>query len=752
MEGNIKIGSILLAAVLLLGGCGGNAPIGQDGNADSRQSGTGKGRYIETTANFADRLSNTMAIGNLEDGLPYVLDTAEGLYDVDQKGVHVKPEAMGLQKGLKELREEIIVLNAAIAPDGTAALAYIDAQQGNAAELEGIGYRIVDLEGNSRELTIPPMDDLISRLWYKADGSLYGTSYLGKVYEIRDDGNSCEMLFDFGENTGHVSFVGNTMILINVKGIFFYNLDKKEWLEDETASRFILEECNWEPLSENQYSILAFPGENDSFYIACEKGLYRHVLGGSTMEMVIDGSLCSLGDKSQRLMGMVETGNHEFAALHYGGKISYYVFDPEISTVPEKMLTVYSLRENDLLKQTIHAYQTQHTDVYVKLEIGIADNSSVTREDAVKILNTALMAGKGPDILILDELPVESYITKGILKDITSVMEQAERTETLFTNITHMYQSESGTYAVPTLYRMPYLAAEKDKVAQIHDITSLADVIEQLREENPEGDLIGLINEEQIIRALTMACAPAWKDETGNIDREAVTEFLTQAKRIYQAQNTGLTEKDKEYQILESGSEDPLVYTSIAFQTGAFGCDYTKLMIGYTDWCLGYSTLPALQKYFETKEIGYQPFAAQCDNIFFPYSVLGVSAVSSDEKMTADFIQLALSRQVQDVIGYGFPVNQASLEAKINKEAGIYFAAQPWYFHPKEYKLLIEWASEEEFAELLSTIKKADTPYIMGDILEDVIVEIGPKAFHDEQSIESTVDEIISRAGIYMTE
>ena len=51
----------------------------------------------------------------------------------------------------------------------------------------------------------------------------------------------------------------------------------------------------------------------------------------------------------------------------------------------------------------------------------------VTAEDAVKALNTELLAGNVPDVLVLDGLPADSYIEKGILADISEVVQYGQR-------------------------------------------------------------------------------------------------------------------------------------------------------------------------------------------------------------------------------------------------------------------------------------------------------------------------------------
>ena len=48
----------------------------------------------------------------------------------------------------------------------------------------------------------------------------------------------------------------------------------------------------------------------------------------------------------------------------------------------------------------------------MEYETGMGDGDSVTREDALKKLNTRIMAGEGPDVIVLDDMPVDSYIEK----------------------------------------------------------------------------------------------------------------------------------------------------------------------------------------------------------------------------------------------------------------------------------------------------------------------------------------------------
>ncbi len=50
----------------------------------------------------------------------------------------------------------------------------------------------------------------------------------------------------------------------------------------------------------------------------------------------------------------------------------------------------------------------------------------------------------------------------------------------------------------------------------------------------------------ELLRVLSLSSSRAWTDGAGAVDEEALTEFLTAAKRIWQAEISGLEEEDLE--------------------------------------------------------------------------------------------------------------------------------------------------------------------------------------------------------------
>ena len=54
--------------------------------------------------------------------------------------------------------------------------------------------------------------------------------------------------------------------------------------------------------------------------------------------------------------------------------------------MPGNRITVYSLTEDELVRQTIAAYQTQYPDMYVEYQIGM-DGGGVTRDSIPFLLS-----------------------------------------------------------------------------------------------------------------------------------------------------------------------------------------------------------------------------------------------------------------------------------------------------------------------------------------------------------------------------
>ena len=95
-----------------------------------------------------------------------------------------------------------------------------------------------------------------------------------------------------------------------------YDLEKGEYITDEVLSDFLKE--NYEERSystQDCFDVFFFGGEDGSLYMAGNKGLHRHVIGGSAIEQVVDGSLSSFNNPSNLIKGMTAVPDNEFLVL-----------------------------------------------------------------------------------------------------------------------------------------------------------------------------------------------------------------------------------------------------------------------------------------------------------------------------------------------------------------------------------------------------------------------------------------------------
>ncbi len=228
----------------------------------------------------------------------------------------------------------------------------------------------------------------------------------------------------------------------------------------------------------------AVAGKDEKLYLACAEGLYSHVEGGSVMERLADGGLLALSEPSKQVGKLLANEDGSFLISYKDGSLCSYTYDADVPAVPTEQLNVYSLSDNGTVRQTIGKFRKKNPNVYVKLEIGISGEDGVTTNDAIKNLNTRLLAGEGPDILILDGMPMDSYVEKGILADISGLLDEIMGGSEYFENIVRAYKTDNGTFAVPLRFFVPALVGKGEKLAAVTDLKSLADAVEAVRAED----------------------------------------------------------------------------------------------------------------------------------------------------------------------------------------------------------------------------------------------------------------------------
>ncbi len=621
------------------------------------------------------------------------------------------------------------------------------------------GYRYYIVSPDNKEIELDLSTENILMGFYGNDGFFY-TSDTNTVCQIDPKTGESRLLFELPDYTLFGTGNGELLYLVGITGVHIYDLEQKVLLEQDDTLNKILRK-NSEAI-DGKNPFLLYPGEESKeLYILVKDGLYRHVLYEDSMEQIIDGSLCGIGDINKDFVGMTElkvAEESKFLILYSDGSLMKYVYDKQLPYVPENLMRIFSMYEDMDVRQAVTAYQYMHPEISVKYEVGINWEDGLTVNDVLKNLSTEIAAGKGPDILLMDYLPYESYVEKGVLLDLSQALEQTE--ESYFENIINPFRVGESLYTIPATFSLSLLAGEKSKIENIESLSDLADLLEGAREEKEEGYIFNVESAGDVIRVLSQASQGAWTNKDGTLDKEALSDFLTQAGRIYDSQMAGW---ENDGMIRGSSSNTPGTVSILKkrFQTdgtylSAFEADYFNhpyfadylngTMVQFTHY-LGY---------LEAREMGYTAMPGQERESFLPSTQLSVNAATGWQEEALEFVMYMISQSFQgSTYLSGLPVNMEAyyaIQQNPTPEYAYYAALSVRNQDGGSDVIQIQWANEKEFSKLNDLVNNATIASHCDNMIYEAVLESGEKALMGEISIEEAVDTVEKKVLIYLAE
>lgn len=792
--------ALFLSAALLFAGCGKTG--GEQESVGDMAGGGDKtmGRYVEEEIGRPEEMERNGGIVRLADGTLQIFGFNQGPFVSQDEGKTWTKK----YDDWSGMVGEGYFMNAAAAKDGSLFLVYstydaVSSEEGEEASQEEVSdaerseqpdteptetedtevqveesdmftidchYMFVSPEGETREIMLPfDMDnyELITNCWYTPDGRLLA-SQGGAIYEINQEDGSLTVLFETDGDADTACFSDTQMVAFTNTKAYRFDLVKGELMEqDEELDKFISGLTNngekgvyW---TSGNYSFLVAMDKDNTLYLACQDGLYQCTAGESPKQL-LQGTLCSMGDPSNGKYGMLVEDGPVFLVLFSSG-LSRFTYDETMPATPDKELKVYSLKKDQTLQQAVSAYQKAHQDVFVKYEVGMSGENGLTAEDAIKALNTEIMAGNGPDVIMLDGLPIESYLAKGMLADLSENLKAVEEKEEFFDNITRVYEEDGKIYAIPTRFRIPLLMGNEEFVSNIQDLSSLSAVMEEMREKNPEGSILSAYTPEILLKMLAIASEPTWSKEDGNLQEETVKEFLTQAKKIYDNEISGISDSEKE-EFLNSvrGSDDSsgtaeetaldISWSILNFLTKS----QAQLAIGASQQVsLDFTNVISVPRV--KPEVVYKPLSLQAENVFQAESIVGVSAKAAEPEMAREFVEMLLSYNVMSMQQEPYPVNAASFDSLFDTDMegdGAFGSMGISKDDGSVATLDLYWPNEEEQKGLEQMVRSLKTPYLPGSPIEQAVLEAGVSVLEGNMSVDEGVAQIKQKIQLYLSE
>lgn len=631
-------------------------------------------------------------------------------------------------------------------------------------------YFYLSPEGEIRELDLSDSlkDDYIFVSDFTAKNTILLQPISNGIMEFDTDGT----LLNHYEKGGHSECFGTSgkYLTVTIDGtVHYYNLETGKPVDnmDALTTQMSSNPGNLELTNTSTVPFAFTDGDDEkSLFYVDSTGLYRYAEGGNTVEQLIDGSLNSISSPATGFTGLERDndGNFYLTGVDYSsesasrGFIYKYTYDPNTSAVPGTELKIYTLNESSLLKQAATVFQKKYPDIYLNIQTGMSGDDSFTSSDAVKVLNTEIMAGKGPDLLLLDGLPEDTYIEKGLLEDISGLFSEAE----LLDNIKDAYTGEDGKiYAMPVKFAIPLLQGKKEDIDSVTDLTSLADLAEAHKDEYEAFRLFSYstMSPGLLLKCLTDVNMPAWLKEDGTLDGDAVASFLEDSNRIYQ------TSADIVKELIAEYGEDSFSSLSSEYSRHNMGIGGSALSVlgGNSQAEFGGLFSPSELSYVDSankadSSLGVKLWDGQSKNTFYPEQIIGISAKSSNKEAAQKFLSFLFSEEGQKIgAEVGLPVNRTIYEdvnywtqGTPGKAIGLTSTGNNQTGEYTELEICLP--SEETVKEIIALGKTLTVPSKDNAIIQNAVLDAGTRYINGELSLEEAVNAVTQEVNLYLSE
>ena len=161
------------------------------------------------------------------------------------------------------------------------------------------------------------------------------------------------------------------------------------------------------------------------------------------------------------------------------------------------------------------------------MRVGIPADSGVTADDAQRALNASLLAGDGPDVIVLDGLPLDRMAQQGMLLNLADARDLLLGSDSFYENILFGL-GDASDYAVPTSFSLPVIEGSENLLDRF---TTASDLVELVAVDPSAAEALGV---DSGLSDLLAASYPAIVSH-GTLDRRALSAFLENADTLLKA-------------------------------------------------------------------------------------------------------------------------------------------------------------------------------------------------------------------------
>ena len=680
------------------------------------------GRYVENSIALPMDIF-TLRMSAADDGTPMMIGTSQ-----DGLTTYVYDEPNWMKMGVNELPEGWQLFDVAQRENETYALMF-------QAEREVYEPHVLRLiEGQFVDMNLDFGGSYPIKIAVSENGKLIAQSPEGDLLVF--DTEAGAMLHRYGGLGGAMAVQG--------ADVFAVSKTNRSVMQYDLVSGELVREMQRAPITGGD--LIASDGQ--SLFLANSGGVYRIALGGALWEQLIAGNLTSLclpsviltPDLIQTNM-TVDAGNiYMLVDRDESHQLLKYHFDAATDSLPHNELRAYTMRENPALVQTAAVFQKQNPDYAVSITVLQSDDAGVTWDDAIRALNTELLSGGGPDILLLDGMPISSYAGKGVLLDLSQLIGEMELVSSVFEPL----RKEGKLFAAPTTCYIPAMMGSAIDMERAQTLDDLAQVSLPWR------------TKQGFFSLLLPSSYGAWLNADGQLDEAAFAQFLAAVDAIHQRSGVDINDPYQkgylENGVLAKGKRDMMdgnggymfdIWRYIEEKTAAF-----PFMLG--DLVEDRFPLTALEDMGGM--LSWLP--GQADHPYAPSGMMGINARSAQSDAALAFVRTALSEEVQGLHGIGgLPVNRKAMNAFIENDLDMsmgYAFGDP--VTDETIGLYAKWPDEPLRTQIASMQAQVKTPYLPDATLIEMIKRELTPFFEGKMDAQAATQAVANKVRAYLAE
>ena len=497
------------------------------------------------------------------------------------------------------------------------------------------------------------------------------------------------------------------------------------------------------------YPQLCSDGKN--WYAVSEEGISRCQPGNDINEIIMDGSMGSFGSPLYIPVSAVTGREDDFYVLYKHSKdwtysLKHYVYDADLASVPETTLTVFGLSDNDTVREAIQHYQKENPDVWINFQTSGKSENEITTDD-IRTLNTELLSGNGADVLIMDGLPIDSYIEKGMLEDLTELMQNITKNTPYMENmLKNTAQSDGAVYALPLKFKVPVMYGSQEVQEALESIGTLSAYLDA----DPEASIFGAADYGYIGNLLFVLYQDEIVGPNEKIDEVKLEKLLELEKKICINDQAGA---------VDVGGDRPRHY-SLSDDEDLFKSEVSNALAKYPD-AVGTAEIDSVESmslpYVIIRESGLTPVSIQ--NMYSPAGIAAVNKNSQQKELAKDFIKYMLSEEVQMIkLSDGFPVLESALEEKITEldsrsVSGTGYSLTSFVGDESIRTTTgLDSLTEEEVGTVLDLSRTLTKPLKQDRVIWGIYQETTDKYLEGSIDVKEAVRTIAQKADTYLTE